>query len=340
MWSTINNYGLLQRFQQLYAINPYGFNQVDHPSIDYVPKVWSQYDRELVSGLISKELLAFNKMLGYNIMPVESYEEIAVEDISDIYDGFNLNDSLYLSELGSTTRTLLGTSNVTYTNDIANFSFTTSELNSNEYIEIFFRSSDGAVNNSQSYRIFNVRSVYNGTSYLFTVNKWLMVKPSLQSTFDESLVPNVEQSFVTSVDIYKVTVSSTNSVVIYSYDDTSNYTKSLDGIIIDAKQSKIKPRTEVDITGTPYKVRVNYIAGYPFSSRSKTEFSIFTIFENLLLRRVRLGIPLSYHQQAFTTSTRYNNDFNLVDGVRYIDIEVQRMVDTYRNNFLGGGFYG
>ena len=368
MWSTNNNYGLLNRFQQLYAINPYGFNQVEHPSIDYLPKVWSQYDRELVSGLINKELLAFNKMLGFNIMPMETYEDIPVSGLHNLTDDIQLSAG-YINRLGSLTRTSLGTSNVTYTNDLASFSVTLGELEDDEYLEFYFTTSDGATSpTAQGFKIPSVGATYNGTAYLCKCNKWLLVKPSLQSIYDgyisEVVLPNTSNTFVTALSVYKVSyqipvltyldngylfdtglVFDQADIVqpcyLYSYEGLVETITPLNAVVVSNQNGVIRLiEPYSSYTGYPYRLRVYYIGGYPFANKTTTDSFVEVMFENLLLRRVRASLPESYHQQATTTSTRYNKDLELVDNVRLIDMEVQRMVDTYKNMVLGTQFYG
>lgn len=366
MWSTVNNYGLLNRFQQLYAINPYGFNQVDHPSIDYLPKVWSQYDRELVAGLINKELLAFNRMLGFNILPMESYEDIPVTPLFNLSDDIKLNTG-YLNRLGSITRTLVGTTNITYTNDLATFSVTMSELDENEYLEFYFTSSDGGLPVNQGYRIPSVASSYDGTGYSCRCSKWVLVKPSLQSIYDgyinEVVLSNTSETFVTSLSVYKTSyqipvleyldngylldteMSLDQSDLVqpcylYCYENLVETVYPLNAVIVNNDYATIRLIDPITYSGYPYKLRVYHISGYPYSHRTTADAFVETMFENLLLRRVRASLPESYYQQATTTSTRYNRDLEMVDNVRLIDMEVQRMVDTYKNQVLGSRFYG
>lgn len=333
MWSTVNNYGLLNRFQQLYAINPYGFNQVDHPSIDYLPKVWSQYDRELVSGLINKELLAFNRMLGFNVMPTETTQEMIITDEAMLYSDITIDGS-YLSEMGVITRTRLGSASVTYSGDTATFNITMSQLTGSDYLEVYLQDST-----NQGYRLFDIKSEYDGTKYVLTTNKWLLVKPELHPLYDSvepTIVPNVSDSYVTTLYVYKGSYTTTTPITVHSYDDSTNYTTTCDVVVVNARQGVFRIRKPYSFTGIPYKMVINHISGFPYSSGKQ----VATLFENLLLRRVRAGLPESYYQQATTTSTRYNKDLEMVDNVRLIDMEVQRMVDTYKDMVQGSRFYG
>lgn len=358
-WSQVFTDDLMERWKVRSAVNPYSFQQVYDPTIDYSPTVWIQDERHELAQLLSIELTKFNNWVGYNPIPLYGVETVLLNDTKSWYNqNLQLSNSAYLQAFGTQGYTSIGTASITYTNDTASITITTDELDSTAELAVYPPDFAG----NDLYEIHDLSISYAAGDYTITGHKSLFVDPTKQLSLDQfvggdyknrnTLDKDTSSNFLSNVAIYSKQNDITLQASLLSYNVTSSniVETNVTPIILHEKNSTFRLALNSNTTtidAIPYAVKVYYKAGYP-----KVNGYMFEPFETIILRQAhanfsdriqnliyRVSSQWQKDKEDFSNAQNYRMLMNPI-GTRYIDYYTWQMYKNYHDKLYGSArFY-
>jgi hypothetical protein len=339
--SSVETYGLLNRWQIRMKERIWPFNQVNDGFEQNDPAVYIQFERDMLAEALRDAFETASYYLGYNPRPI--YETVLVHFTPNrAWETQILAlDKAYLQAFGSRSTTLVEAgATVTYSDadgDAIHDTGTLTILNvaavDTDDVRLFFRVADGAVSAAESRYEVPIKSISkSGSTITITVERAHCVKPSFWDLYPfengdprnrrDAGIANGSTNFVSALDVYTETTSSTGAVTLLSYpagsDDTVIETDAT-GILTDAEASEFMVKIgsgQSQPRNTPYAVRVNVLSG-----RSLMNNQILAALETAIIRLANTNVLLEQSALAFAIRELWREDNEMLFKDGYIPRE-------------------
>lgn len=290
----VTTFKLLNRWRDIMKADPYLFNQITGVGIP-IPEtcgekgVFIQLDRDQIANALNDAVESARDYLNFYPRPTYLHARLYLQEGIPIERQELRLPNGYLQAFGRRATTLIEDDvAVVYTDsngdgvdDLATITLTLVTDVAADEIQVFFRVTDGALNNADDlWQIEPLRVVKSGLNVTITGHRALFVNPDVWAVdYDEPTFINKNSGdvadaadFVTLVDVYRVYTDSTNAV-IYNADPIfdcgsapidGDVQYSGTGRIVDRTISSFNPRRG-DHCGLYYAETVDvwYLAGLP-----------------------------------------------------------------------------
>lgn len=317
-WANVRTYGLLERWRKRLLQQEYPFQQINDGFDRYSPAVWIQQERNELAQTLLTEVENFNFWVGYAPFPTYFEETVYFNDNVAWYNQSLLVDNGKLIQFGKEAKELLGTATVAFVGDTATVTLADVSPITAGDLAFVFTTDDGAEEAGDlRYQIHDLIVTHDGTDYVATGHKSLFVKPSLQSPIDSFVNGNPDRrneldkdsasTFVDTVEVYRVYNDTTLQAELLSLDYSTQelQTTSVTPIITNADFGEFRLSTATGIPNyTPYAVKVYYQAG----KERQTDGNVFTPFENIIIRRAKVHLPLNVEEVSYRVSANWESD--------------------------------
>lgn len=332
--SSIETYGLLDRWQIRYLQELYAFHQVEAGYESYTPTVWIQGERDELARNINLAFHDAAKWLGYYPKPIYRTLRLSIDPYRSWADqAYTIPHSAFIQEFGTRGTELIEAGvSVTYSNvsggvfnDTATITVTTSEITNGEP-QLFFRAADGAPGVAdERYFITPDRIYYNGSAYVFTVPRARLVTPNAQRVDLIDADPerrvklspdNASTSFAVSVDCYRVYTNTSiparlvsspqNGQTEPTYTTVSAYSLDAD----DAQFALYLGSGNARPAYCPFAVDVNVLIGKPLSNGQMD-----SRLEEMILRIATANLPTGNQLVRYRVSNQWQYDHHRADDI-------------------------